>query len=910
MKKIGVTLENERSWGIELISLINSYAEKDEKSLIKFASGEVSLTTNKGSLFPDVLLFGDKIKTKILQGWELKFPNTKIDNKDLIENAEKKARLLGVNSFFIWNVSKARLYVENEKKEFKLLKEWDSLSHITSREEVGKFMHEIKEELYKILKDLNFFFENGILKSEKILTSITSDYLYSSLFRYLNDYSQSLKKACQKDSELNDDISLWWEIEGKTYGEKTNKWNETSKLAITSLINKFIFVNILKKYNKKAKIIEELDENASIEKCLEKFETISKQCDFYNIFEEKLGEKYIDKNSLKNILEFNSYLLNLDFTNYDNSLLEMIMAQVVTRNTRKVSGQFATPRELAIFLSTLTLQDKTSRVLDPCCGTGTILKAVYDLKKYYGINIQENLKNIWAGDKFRYPLQFAMLALTNPENIGVQINIFKSDIFDLEENKNIQLHDVNSKNILEVKCGKYEVIISNLPFVQQESLKNKDIYKKINLDNKRSDLYAYILLKLEELLAKNGKIGVIISNSWLGTEFGDKFYNRLIEKYNIEYIVTSGKGRWFKNADVVTNLVILSNNKVNNNIRFVTLNKKIEELIGNENTDNQCENASNLVAKIRKNIITKEFIQNNYTEKEIENLMKLGMIRNSLFTNCKWLLNLETFLIPITKYFEIKRGERRGCNELFYPKNHTIEREYISPVIKNLKKSSYLINSEDFIDGFTCSKSQEELKKLGHINALEWIKKFDGLRDNSGKIYNEKLKKKGYYWYEMTLNNLYDIALLVNPNERLFFSKVMTPVFFDQRLIGLTRKDKTENLDLLIALLNSVLGIFYIEAIGFGRGLGVLDLSKDKFEGNFKMLNPELISEKNKNKILEAYKSLEKREIKKLILELNEVDRIKFDKIVLEAFGLGNYYEVIKNSLLELFKIRMSATEK
>ena len=66
MKKIGVTLENERSWGIELISLINSYAEKDEKSLIKFASGEVSLTTNKGSLFPDVLLFGDKIKTKIL----------------------------------------------------------------------------------------------------------------------------------------------------------------------------------------------------------------------------------------------------------------------------------------------------------------------------------------------------------------------------------------------------------------------------------------------------------------------------------------------------------------------------------------------------------------------------------------------------------------------------------------------------------------------------------------------------------------------------------------------------------------------------------------------------------------------------------------------------------------------------
>lgn len=916
MKKVGATSENERSWAIDLISDINTYIyEKSEESIIQHAGGEMSLSTGIGSLFPDTLLFGDKGKTSILQGWELKYPDTNIDDEELINNAKIKAELLGVNSFLVWNVSIAKLYVKsNEVENFKVIKEWNSLSHITTRTEVAYNMHEIKDELHIILDDLNYFFRNGTLKSEKVLSSISGEKLLSLMFNNVESCAKAIKSECLTNGDLNDEIVLWWDMEGITYGKKANKWFEISKLVIISLMNKFIFANILKKYNSKANIIDKLNEASSIEECLKTFDNISKDCDFYNIFEEKMGERYIDNVSLSTILNFNKYLVELDFTNYNDTILEGLLTQVVTRSKRKVAGQFSTPRELAIFLSALTMKNKKSRVLDPCCGTGTIAKAAYDIKRVSGISNKEAIKQVWAGDKFRYPLQFAMLALTSPENMGQQINIYKDDVFNLLQDEKISIHDANSSNILSVECGKYDSIISNLPFVQQENLLELNssaeefINKTNDIFNGRSDLYAYIALKLDDILSEQGRIGIIVSNSWLGTEFGDKFFEELKKIYNIECIITSGKGRWFKNADVVTNIIILNKKDANleNKIKFIVLNEEVAELIGNEDASIQVENASKLVAKIRQGINTKELTINNYSIEDIEELDKVGMIKNSLFTDCSWLLDLKDKLVPITDYFVIKRGERRGCNDLFYPKNHNIEKDYIVPVMKKLDTSSYMMNLNASIDGFVCGKSLSELEDLGHIGARSWIGKFDGAKDENGKVYNKKLARSNMHWYEMSLNSAFDVGLLINPDERLFFSKAPYPVFFDQRLTGLVRKDKNNDLTILVAMLNSILGIFYIEAIGFGRGLGVLDLNKNKVEERFRILNPELISKENREKIIDLYKRLESRGVKPIKEELEQVDRIKFDKTVLKAFGLDEYYDKIKISLLQLFNIRKS----
>lgn len=916
MKKVGATRENERSWAIDLISKINSGAIVcKEDSIIQHAGGEMGLSTGSGSLFPDVLLFGDKGKTSVLQGWELKYPDTPITDQELFKNAVQKAKLLGVNSFLLWNVSVAQLYVNNEKNgKYELLKEWDNLKHITKRSEVAYNMAEINQVLESILKDLEYYFRNGTLRTEKIFNSIVNEQMLSLAFNNIENCANSLKKASTIDSNFYDEVILWWETEGLSYGKGADRWIELSRLAIISLMNKLIFANILKKYNSHAQIINQFNDSCTIEECLATFNEISEKCDFYNIFEEKPGERYIDTATFKVLTNFNDYILNLDFNNYSDSLLEELLSIVVTRSKRKVAGQFSTPQELAMILTSLTMTDKSSRISDPCCGTGTIVKAAYDLKVVSGIDSSEAIEQIWAGDKFRYPLQFAMLALSSPENLGKQINIYKDDVFNLNASYKVELHSPISKGTFEVELGEFDAVVSNLPFVQQEILAelNSEAITFVEELNEtfdgRSDLYAYIALKIDEILSEKGTAGLIVSNSWLGTEFGEKFFDELKDRYHIKYIVTSGKGRWFQNADVVTNIIVLEkgNTSIERKVNFITLKKTIQEIVGDGEKEQQFENVSTMVAKIRRNISSGLYESNSYSYDEIESLNKLGVIKNALFADCSWLFDFEDKLVPLTNFFNVKRGERRGWNPLFYPKNHNIEPDYIAPVMKKLDTSSYIMNLSASIQGFSCTKTIEELEELNHTGALDWIKSFETVKNGNGELLTKSLAKKNVHWYEMPLKSSFDIGLLINPDERLFFSKAPQPVFFDQRLTGLVRKNPQDNLDLLVAVLNSIIGIYYIEAIGFGRGLGVLDLNKNKIENKFKMLNPSLISDKDKLIILNLYRELEKRQVMPLLQEIQQRDRYDFDMAVLKAFGLEKYFDNIRNSLVQLFRIRKS----
>lgn len=65
-----------------------------------------------------------------------------------------------------------------------------------------------------------------------------------------------------------------------------------------------------------------------------------------------------------------------------------------------------------------------------------------------------------------------------------------------------------------------------------------------------------------------------------------------------------------------------------------------------------------------------------------------------------------------------------------------------------------------------------------------------------------------------------------------------------------------------------------------------------------------------KNEIKKAFDNMKNREIKNSIREeLAQVDRVYFDREVLKAFGLEQYYEQIVEALLELHSIRSCVKE-
>ena len=128
---------NERAWAIDLVSHINEYCRTRERPIAR-AGGEQTLAGQgeENSLFPDVLLFGDEQGVRVRQGWELKFPDTQISDSELYANAAKKAERMRVNSFLVWNVDRAILYVRSENaKAFSPIKEWGPIG-FRSREEV------------------------------------------------------------------------------------------------------------------------------------------------------------------------------------------------------------------------------------------------------------------------------------------------------------------------------------------------------------------------------------------------------------------------------------------------------------------------------------------------------------------------------------------------------------------------------------------------------------------------------------------------------------------------------------------------------------------------------------------------------------------------------------------------------
>lgn len=99
------------------------------------------------------------------------------------------------------------------------------------------------------------------------------------------------------------------------------------------------------------------------------------------------------------------------------------------------------------------------------------------------------------------------------------------------------------------------------------------------------------------------------------------------------------------------------------------------------------------------------------------------------------------------------------------------------------------------------------------------------------------LKCVGNFWYEMNDATKADLVIALNPDKRLFVSRIVEKIFVDQRFTRMLVKNTSVSIKLLHALLNSLYDMFTIEAIGFGRELGILDASSTKLK-NMYMINP------------------------------------------------------------------------
>ena len=912
-----LTRINERSWAIDVISEINQISGHSERT-IKRAGGERTISAGTKSLFPDVLLFA--AGERLLQGWELKMPDTPISDSDFVNNAAIKAKNLKLNSFLLWNVSTAVLYVQ-EEDEFVPRQQWTELAHLTKRSQVEAHRADWRAFLHTLLLDLNNYFEKETTSSRTLQETFSDASIVDLILENTSSVAAQLQQRAAKNARFRAETTLWWKTSKNEFGEansNVSQWNVLARTVLVGWLHKFLFAHVLKTTHSVAATVEQIIGDISPIQAVEIFENISAQCDFWSLFSPKTGEAEMPPDVWSQLLQLNGFLAEWQFQNISQEMLQTLLQSTANVAKRKVSGQYTTPTKLAQLLVRISIEDLNSSFYDPFCGTGTIARAAYLCKKEAGQDARKAMQGVWASDKFSYPLQFAALSLSEPANRGEVLRVFQHDTFNLQPNGSIVLQDPNGQGNIVLPLPQFSCIASNLPFVPFEerdvanplNAQMMDVISKLCSDasiSARADLYAFAPFALWPLLEKNGRLGIIISNSWLATEWGNDFRRLLNYFYHLETVVTSGKGRWFQNAQVVTNLVVLrKRSKVEEpaageTTAFVTLEHSLEEL----EEDALQETASAIVMR---DVTGNNITVNEYSNAQLQNLPD-GLQWNALFADLKWVAQAQQKLIPASSLFEISRGERRGWDALFYPSvNNGIEPEYLKPVLKSSREIQNLVAESDGL-AFCCSRSIAELEKMGHNGALSWIRRFEFASNEIGKPLPEVLWKANLQWYEMSDNTLSDLVTSMNPEQRIFLAKMKSRSFVNQRLIRFSARNAAVDTDLCHALFNSSIGIFFLESLGFGRGLGALDLNATKLKNHLPLLNPILLSVVEANRIKKLFSKLLQRPIKNIEDEMKQTDRIEFDNAVLAAYGLQDQKQQIHNAFKTLYIIRLAVKE-
>lgn len=106
------------------------------------------------------------------------------------------------------------------------------------------------------------------------------------------------------------------------------------------------------------------------------------------------------------------------------------------------------------------------------------------------------------------------------------------------------------------------------------------------------------------------------------------------------------------------------------------------------------------------------------------------------------------------------------------------------------------------------------------------------------------------------------------------------------------------------------IAMFIIEGMRFGRGLGALDLNKDRMEDYMHILDPGRLSQEQAGRICNAFKPIRSRKVLEVADELEQADRQAFDDCILETYRIAVELERIYDSFRALVSIRQTAVEE
>ncbi len=955
---------NERVWAGQLISWIQEEI-RDGNTVFQDATNDAGIKLETGKTkFPDILLFTDKISGIIFNGWELKFPDTSVDDNEMLLNALEKAKRLNSDSFVTWNGSEAIIWkINNEEyviNSLSKLKEYPKEKDISSRDDLSdpasykNNESSLKKRLKEILHDLEILYLNGQLKQAINISGNFTNAIKQASEIIIPHFKNEIINLKGSNSLFRREFNQWKIYESSTLKILSSSSRKAETLNEEEVLAKFCFYNLIGKIMFYLTLSENLSGNLkkmelitskNIKETLDNYFDEASKIDYQAIFQPYFTDK-ISYNSTVNesIFALFKSITTFDFKILPTDVIGTILENLVPKNEKQKFGQYFTSETLANLVSFPAIETSNDLLFDPTSGTGTFLNSFYKILNYHGnTNHSKLLNQIWGNDISHFPAILSVINLYK-QKVNQTDNfprVIRDDYFNLKPGKNIVFPNSRdySKHI-EQPIPLFDTIASNFPFIQQEDIPNKILtsffedkfeakqkaFLKDNAFkiNERSDYFTYCIYNSIHFLKPNGHLSAITSNAWLGKEYGFQFKKFILDNFHIKYIIKSNSEHWFSDSKVSTIFSVFQYSVSNEPSKFITINFKLEEYFEQNNIETQLKQIEEFYGDIdlcsdSKNKNWKKDLTFDNLYHRVDGLVSVSIVsktilEKSIFEKDNW----DTFFISDELFQKLDchltvlypdiidafRGERTGWNEMFVISDNEaskigIEPKFLVPYVKSpteLKTLEFDGNFKNYL--FVCDLPLDILKEK-YKGAFNWIQKFkDAKNKNETKTIQEACIGNKPYWYSLRPKQA-NIVTAINPFERFFFCYSDVPYTIDQRLVAITVHENMD-VELITAILNSVITFLQIEMKGTSRNLGALDLNANYFK-TLRVLNPNRLTEKAKKDIIKAFQPLKNREIETLFSELKKQDRVNFDKVILRSFGID------ENKLQSLYQI-LSAT--
>ncbi len=423
---------NERAWAGQIISWIKEEIYKGT-TIFQDATNDEGIKVASGrTKFPDILLFIDKISGIIFNGWELKFPDTAVDDPEMLLNALEKAARLKSSSFVTWNGIQAIIW-QIHGSDYTIgaltpLKVYPKMPGVNNRNDLSEKSNYLKREpklqkqLLDILHDLQQLYQDGKLQEAINISDELIGAVGKAAVQIIPQFKVEIDKLKGVDADFRSEFNKWKIIETATLKILSSSSRRVEHIDPEEILAKFIFYKLIGKILFYMTLSENLSGRISkltlinsneLKVQFQKFFNEAQKIDYQAVFTSDFTDKIsFNKTAEKLIFDLIGIVNNFDFKILPSSVISNILENLVPKDEKQKFGQYFTSESLTILVTLSAVKNKNFLVFDPTSGTGTFLNTFYNTLKFYGNNDHQILlSQIWGNDISHFPAVLSVINL-------------------------------------------------------------------------------------------------------------------------------------------------------------------------------------------------------------------------------------------------------------------------------------------------------------------------------------------------------------------------------------------------------------------------------------------------------------------------------------------------------------------